>query len=93
MIGILVVIITVITASLGSGKSVPVVVIPPMPECSPVISADESEWNEFHADAVAEYADEFTRLFNSYEIKRAKNGRMMIRSGNSGPYKFARKGN
>lgn len=53
---------------------------------------DDAEWNEYHAEAYAEYADEFTALFNSYETKRAKNGALMIRSGNSGSYKFAKKG-
>lgn len=50
------------------------------------------EWDEYHALAYNEYADEFTALFNSYEVKRAKNGAMMIRVGNSGSYKFAKKG-
>lgn len=68
-----------------------VVIIPPMPQYSPVVSED-SEWAEYHAEAVKEYADEFTALFDSYEIKRAKNGAMMIRKGNSGSYKFCKKG-
>ena len=51
----------------------------------------EFTWDDFHADALAEYADEFTALFNSYEVKRAKNGAMMIRQGDSGSFKFARK--
>lgn len=51
------------------------------------------EWAAYHVDAYEEYADEFTALFNSYETKRAKNGAMMIRQGNSGSFKFARKGN
>lgn len=42
--------------------------------------------------AVSEYADEFTALFNSYEVKRTKNNRLMIRSGNSGSFKFVKKG-
>jgi hypothetical protein len=50
------------------------------------------DWSEYHAEAMQEYADEFTALFNSYETKRAKNGAMMIRTGNVGSYKFARKG-
>lgn len=52
---------------------------------------EEYEWAAYHAEAMAEYADEFTALFNSYETKRAKNGAMMIRQGNSGSFKFARK--
>ena len=60
----------------------------------PVVSeqrSNEMDWAAFHVDAIEEYADEFTALFNSYETKVAKNGAMMIRQGNSGPYKFARK--
>lgn len=53
---------------------------------------DDVEWAEYHADAVAEYADEFTALFNSYEFKVAKNGRGMIRQGNTGSFKFVKKG-
>src|SRR5687767_13991446 len=71
------------------------VAIPSMPNYAPTVSTivlnDEEEWAEYHAEAVTEYADEFTALFNSYEVKRAKNGALMIRSGNSGSYKFARK--
>lgn len=68
-------------------------VIPPMPQ----YSADEL-FEECICDdccyelAVKEYADEFTALFNSYETKRAKNGALMIRKGNSGSYRFAKKG-
>ncbi len=51
---------------------------------------DDVEWAEYHADAMAEYADEFTALFNSYEVKRAKNGRIMVRTGDTGSFKFAR---
>jgi hypothetical protein len=50
------------------------------------------DWAGYHAEAMAEYADEFTALFNSYETKRAKNGAMMIRVGDSGSFKFAKKG-
>lgn len=65
-----------------------VIIIPAKPQTAPI----EFTWDEFHADAVAEYADEFTALFNSYETKVAKNGAMMIRQGNSGSFKFAKKG-
>lgn len=61
--------------------------------CCDKCEPDQWEWAEFHADAFKEYADEFTALFNSYETKRAKNGTMMIRQGDSGPYRFAKKGN
>ena len=63
-----------------------------IPNAAALIEEDEqAEWSAYHAEAMAEYADEFTALFNSYETRIAKNGRMMIRTGNSGPYKFARK--
>lgn len=52
---------------------------------------DEMEWAEFHADAVEEYEDEFTALFNSYETKWSKNGRLMIRQGDSGSFKFVKR--
>jgi hypothetical protein len=48
---------------------------------------DECCW----AEAYDEFADEFTALFNSYQVKRAKNGALMIRRGSSGSYTFARK--
>lgn len=60
--------------------------------CEECGDRDEQEWSEFHADAVEEYADEFTSLFNSYETKVSRNGRMMIRQGDSGSFKFAKKG-
>lgn len=53
--------------------------------------SDAEQWNEFHADAYDEYAAEFTALFDSYEVKHAKNGAIMIRRGNSGSFRFARK--
>jgi hypothetical protein len=46
----------------------------------------------YHAEVFEEAIDEFTALFNSYEVKRAKNGALMIRRGNSGSYKFCKKG-
>jgi hypothetical protein len=67
------------------------VIIPPMPQHSPLI-IEEQEWDDYNRDAYEEYADEFTALFNSYTTKRAKNGALMIRRGNSGSYKFAKKG-
>lgn len=67
-------------------------VIPVMPDYAPEIMEDEEyEWAAYNAEACAEYADEFTALFNSYEVKRARNGALMIRSGNAGSFKFARK--
>jgi hypothetical protein len=49
------------------------------------------DWSAFHADAFAEYADEFTALFDSYETKWSKNNRLMIRVGDTGSYRFAKK--
>lgn len=57
-----------------------------------VRECDEREWSEFHTDAYDEFADEFTALFNSYETKWSKNNRLMIRTGDSGSFKFAAKG-
>lgn len=55
-------------------------------------TVEESEWADYHADAYFEYLSEFDALFNSYETKWSKNGRLMIRQGNSGSYTFAKKG-
>jgi hypothetical protein len=63
-----------------------------MTELAPVMSDDEIEWGGYYFDALDEYMEEFTALFNSYETKRASNGAMMIRTGNAGSFKFARKG-
>lgn len=55
-------------------------------------TSEVTEWNLYYREAEAEYADEFTALFNSYETKRAKNGALMIRQGDSGSYRFAKRG-
>lgn len=52
---------------------------------------DEFTWVDFNEAAYEDYADEFTALFNSYETKWSKNNRLMIRSGNSGSYRFVAK--
>lgn len=52
---------------------------------------EELEWDQYHAEAYIEYADEFTTLFNSYETKWSKNGRLMIRQGDAGSFKFAKR--
>lgn len=62
----------------------PVIILPPFSEAQ--------EWELYKEEAYNEYAEEFTALFNSYETKWAKNGALMIRQGNSGSYKFAKKG-
>lgn len=95
MITVIALIIQVLISLVSSNQSVNVVVIPPMPIESPAQSAlrnADNEWLDFKIDAYQEYADEFTALFNSYEVKRAKNNALMIRRGNMGSYKFAKKG-
>jgi hypothetical protein len=74
----------------AKGEAATIVVIPPMPQATPI--ANEQEWELYRAEAEQEYADAFTALFNSYEVKRAKNGALMIRKGDSGSYRFAKKG-
>lgn len=64
---------------------------PVLPHSSSVISEnEEQEWSEFHADAFDEYADEFTRLFESYDYKLSKNGRSMIRREGEKSFRFVR---
>lgn len=93
MITILALVLQVLISLIVPANSEAVVIIPAMPQQSPVIIDQEDyEWSEYYADAFEEYADEFTALFNSYETKVAKNGAMMIRRGNSGSFKFAKKG-
>jgi len=53
---------------------------------------DDQEWELYSQEAYYDYVAEFTALYRSYETKRASNGRVMIRSGNSGSFKFAKKG-
>ena len=52
---------------------------------------EDAEWDAFHAEAYAEYAAEFTTLFNGYETRWSKNNRLMIRNGDSGPYRFVKR--
>ena len=85
MITIIALVLQVLMTLITPADNVEVVVIPPA-------VVNESEWEAYHTEAYEEYADEFTALFNSYEIKRAKNGALMIRRGNSGSFKFAKKG-
>jgi len=49
-----------------------------IPAANAEANAEELEWAEYHAEAKAEYEDEFTALFNSYTYKVSKNGRSMI---------------
>lgn len=70
-----------------------VVVIPPMPQYDANELFEQCICDECcYEEAIKEYAEEFTALFNSYEVKRARNGAMMIRTGNSGSFKFAKRG-
>ena len=71
----------------GKSEVIEPIVIPPMPQHAPV-----SEESTTIQDAYDDAWCEFTNLFNSYELKRAKNGALMIRRGNSGSYTFAKKG-
>jgi hypothetical protein len=64
---------------------------PTTAQYGPDIMSDEHEWREFHAMAYSEHSDEFTRIYNGLETRWAKNGRLMMRNGDSGPYKFVRK--
>jgi hypothetical protein len=86
-----------ITLVMPNATESQVIVIPPMPHVDPINSwvienDDDADWNAFEYDAYCEYSDAFTALFDSYETKRAKNGALMIRRGNSGSYRFAKKG-
>lgn len=95
MIAIIALVIRVLIALvMPSAEAAPVVVIPAKPQYSPtVITRQDCLCDDCcYEEAYVEYFDEFTALFNSYEVKRAKNGAMMIRRGNSGSYRFARKG-
>lgn len=74
--------VTMIGASFAFDAPIPqVVVIPPMPQVAPEIQ-----------DAYDDAWCEFTNLFNSYETKWSKNNRLMIRQGDSGSFKFVKKG-
>lgn len=88
-------ILGVLSMGIGIGVDAePVTSLPPMPTYAPSnVVARECLCDDCCYDqAYLEYADEFTALFNSYEVKRAKNGALMIRSGNAGSYRFAKKG-
>lgn len=77
----------------AGNSSEPMTTIPPMPMHAPTIAiANDDEWELYNQEAYYDYASEFTALFDSYEIKHTKNNRMMIRTGNSGSFKFVKKG-
>ncbi|BET51739.1 hypothetical protein RGQ21_67210 [Kitasatospora aureofaciens] len=48
---------------------------------------EDIEWSMHYSNAVSA----FDALYDSYETRWSKNGRLMIRQGNSGPYKFTRR--
>jgi hypothetical protein len=54
-------------------------------------ASEDGEWQEIHAIAYSEYAEAFTALYEGYETRWAKNGRLMLRNGDSGPYKFVKR--
>jgi len=53
--------------------------------------SEEDEWSEYHAIAYSEYAAEFDALYGRLEVKWSKNGRLMMRAGNTGPFKFVKR--
>lgn len=95
MIALIALVIRVLIALVPSNTA-PVMVIPPVPDYEPFVfvlpSCNDECWECYEADAYDEYADAFTQLFNELECKRAKNGALMIRRGNQGSFKFAKKG-
>ncbi|MET9816857.1 hypothetical protein [Streptomyces sp. NPDC006355] len=54
-------------------------------------SSEADPWEEYHAIVYSEYADAFTALYEGYETRWAKNGRLMLRNGDTGPYKFVKR--
>ena len=100
MITIIILILSLVMNLGTKQEAAPVVIIPAMPQYYPTQHLTQPY---FHGDdclcdaccykqAYIEYSVDFTELFNSYETKRAKNGALMIRRGNSGSYRFAKKG-
>jgi hypothetical protein len=89
-------IITLIALVLGfitpSANAQSVTVIPPMPLYSPTVAItdDDAEWELYSQDAYYDYCAEFTAIFDAVQVKRAKNGRVMVRSANGGSFKFAK---
>lgn len=89
MITLLALLISLLTLGMTNSETSAVVTIPACPTYAP-----SQRWDDLsHDEYVTEYADEFTELFNSYETKVAKNGRIMIRTAGKGSFKFAKMGN
>jgi hypothetical protein len=91
-------VIAIVLQLIGSGHAnVQTSVIPAKPNYAPTchVKASETEWltrvEYKRTAAYAGFLREFDNLFNSYEVKRARNGALMIRKGNSGSFKFAKK--
>lgn len=51
---------------------------------------EEREWVLFWEEARFDGMMAFEDLFNSYETKWSKNNRLMLRQGDSGPYRFVK---
>jgi len=51
---------------------------------------DEREWVLFWEEARFDGLMAFDDLYNSYETKWSKNNRLMLRIGDSGPYRFVK---
>jgi len=51
---------------------------------------DEREWVLFWEEARFDGLMAFDDLYNSYEVKWSKNNRLMLRTGDSGPYRFVK---
>lgn len=96
MIALIALVLSILTSLVSNQEASAVVIIPAKPQYSPVVNPfhnDKCMCDDcYYDEAYCDYADEFTALFNSYSVKRAKNNALMIRKGNSGPYRFAKKG-
>lgn len=93
MIAIICLILGLITLGLNKADA-PVVVIPAMPAYAPtnaVVVSEEDEWELYNQEAYYDYVSEFNAVFSAVTTKRAKNGRLMIRSSNGGSFKFVKK--
>lgn len=52
---------------------------------------EEDEWDDYHTLATGDYLIEFDEIFANVEVKRAKNGRIMVKSVHSNSFRFAAK--
>lgn len=58
----------------------------------PTVIEEVMTWDEFYSEEYDEALTQFDILFDSYEYKRSKNGRSMIRRENEKSYRFVSKG-